>query len=134
MSIPTPEHNEETCLVAVSPAVAELINRVLQEARDAASARGALVLPPLRARYWEDSNTDWPQLICHNGSVDFIRRRQCPESWRGHRYMPWHPSYWEVTETRVDVLGRQWSHETIRCVVDEFGDLIEVPTAMLEHA
>lgn len=55
----------------------------------------------------------------------FIKRYECPASWSPTW---WHPAHWTVHLTRICSQGLRWtSHMPGHFVVDDFGNLVEVP-------
>lgn len=106
-----------TVLAPMSATAAELLHRLLQEAADAvAAAPGTVVLAPhgtpckhhsadaIAYTYFGDFQTS-VMLFRHHGNGS---------------------SHWSGEETLRDANGRKWERR-IRAVIDNFGDLVEVP-------
>lgn len=61
--------------------------------------------------------------------IHLSRRREEPESWRDSPHMAgkWHPSHWLGHQTLVDASGRNWLNSFETMVMDDFGNLVELP-------
>jgi hypothetical protein len=57
--------------------------------------------------------------------VAFVKRFDVPRGWAREW---WHPAHWTVHHTRICSAGLRWTATTGRdCVIDDFGNLVEVP-------
>lgn len=106
-----------TVLAPMSATAAELLHRLQQDAADAvAPAPGTIVLKPHGAPCRYDA-TD-TRLCAYFGSYDtsiYLYRHHGNGS-----------AIWTGDESLMDAGGTKWERR-IRAVVDNFGDLVEVP-------
>lgn len=110
---------EATVLAPMSAIAAELLHRLQQEAADAAApAPGTVTLPPV-GTLRPSSACDGTYLAAYgsgrSNSITLLLNhgRQRPAKWSG-------------SETRYDDHGHRWERN-FYAVVDNFGDLVEVP-------
>ena len=106
-----------TVLAPMSATAAELLHRLQQEAADAvAPAPGTVVLAPQGAlsHHGGDANHAYAYFDNYDTSTRLAHYHgDRTPGWSGH-------------EKRLDSSGRVWERR-IRAVIDNFGDLVEVP-------
>lgn len=120
-----------------SPVAARLIAQIQAEARDALLAElsakdSIVVLHPVDAeskRVRFDLEGDITIRDQRGTVIHLSRRREEPESWRDSPHMAgkWHPSHWYGHQTLVDASGRNWLNGFETMVMDDFGNLVELP-------
>lgn len=115
-----PQPNPALCLVPVSPAMAALIHQLQQEASDANAAPepGSIVLDP--------AGPLRPASVCSTRYHVAYSEDYCSASiyLQPSVYLP--GGLWTGEETRRDAQGRCWTRR-IHGVINDFGDLVEVP-------
>lgn len=104
-------------LAPMSAIAAELLHRLQQEAADAvAAAPGTVVLAPRGKRcHYTSNDTSLSGLFDDFSTSVYLFRHHSNGS-----------SHWTGEETLRDADGRRWERR-IHSVVDNFGDLVEVP-------
>ena len=104
-------------LAPMSATAAELLHRLQQEAADAvAPAPGTIVLKPHGALYIHSSE---------NTSA-YAYYDKYDTSTRLYRHHGNGSAIWTGREQLMDASGRTWER-SIHAVIDNFGDLVEVP-------
>ncbi|WP_027730965.1 hypothetical protein ABL850_14865 [Variovorax paradoxus] len=106
-----------TVLAPMSATAAELLHRLQQEAAESvAPALGTVVLAPRGTRcHYASNDTSLSGLFDDFSTSVYLFRHHGNGS-----------SHWTGEETLRDADGRRWERR-IHAVVDNFGDLIEVP-------
>jgi len=127
----TPKRRQRTPAPAVSPTVAKLLAQIHAEAEAqtlaALSAKdGFVVLQPVsadgkRVRY--SSFTYGYTVSSSNGAEVAMYRDHI----NVHNSNSWHPAHWWGSESLVDGQGREWHRSLAKHVMDDFGNLVEVP-------
>lgn len=106
-----------TVLAPMSATAAELLHRLLQEAADAvAAAPGTVVLAPHGAPYHHGATNNSAYAYFDNFETAI----------KLYRFHGDTTPFWTGYEKRLDASGRTWERH-VNAVVDNFGDLVEVP-------
>ena len=122
-----------TVLTPTSPAVAKLLHALQAEMLEETHGlnvvpAGAIVLPALTtgfAHFENEGNTTSLAIGRHPNHTDmYTVRHSRPKDW-----LPewWHPARWSLHSTRTDTSGRRWASFCGTYVMNDFGDLVEVP-------
>ena len=120
-------------LTPMSPAVARLWHQLqsefIKETHGVATVPpGAIVLPALPAdqpAYFRPGVDCTVLVIGGAGNEDtYYKRHACPDGWETSW---WNPAYWSLSQSRRDAQGRSWNCSGGDYVMDDFGDLVQVP-------
>lgn len=107
----------EIVLAPMSVTAAELLHRLLQEAAEAAGpAPGTVVLAPHGAPHHHGATSNSAYAYFDNFETAI----------KLYRFHGDTTPFWTGYEKRLDASGRTWERH-VNAVVDNFGDLVEVP-------
>lgn len=110
---------------------AEQASKALEQDRQASEAvAGATTFSPftmLRARYFGVGGYQGFSLTSDCGSREITLYKRYPDADSARHGSRPDPARWSGHETRKDSTGREWTSCTPAYVVNDFGDLVEVP-------
>ena len=129
--ITTPKRRQRAPALPVSPTVAKLLAQIHAEAEAqtlaALSAKdGFVVLQPVSAEGKKVRFSTYCYMFTvrsANGAEVAMYRDHTNE----HGSNDWHPARWWGSETLLDAQGREWRRSLPNYVMDDFGNLVEVP-------
>ena len=124
-----------TVLAPCSPTVARLIHALQREAIKEATGQaivppGATVLnAPRYTNHEYDDSYSYRTISSSDALGNEIALQSPNEANQDPRYRMHRPGVWYGTETRIDTDGRPWRHSLGYHVMDDFGDLVKVPSS-----